>query len=390
MAVNPGNVQPGGSGNTIRLREAELLALNKELDAASTGGDFKRRTVRWDFLKGSVRIEVSQPGGAITNLRYAARNLSSDGVGILHRSYVHAGTGCNVYLPKPDGTETAVAATVMRCKHFKGLIHEVGIKFKKAINIRDFMSVDPLEGRFTLEYVDPARLTGSLLYIDDSPMDRRLVRHFLKDTSLNVAAVETAAEAIARVKEPFDVLLIDNDLPDMPGTQLAEVLRNAGVTQPMIMITADKRITLKEVARGVKINAIVQKPVNQEKLLQAIGEFLLLDGAANEGAGALYTTLKTEEPTHQFVAEFIEELRAFVIKLQQQIQAEDVQGVRRQCYQIRGAAPTLGFGPVGDAAEAAMVMLDDTASITESSKTLRHLIGTCMRVKVRDDTRKAA
>jgi CheY-like chemotaxis protein len=390
MAANAGNGQPAALNNTVRLREADLAALNRELDAASGGGDFKRRTVRWDFLKGSVRIEMSQPGGAMTNLRYAARNLSSDGVGILHSSYVHAGTACNVYLPQPDGTEAAIPSTVMRCKHFKGLIHEVGIKFKRTINIREFLNVDPLEGRFTLEYVDPARLQGALLYVDDSPMDRRLVRHFLKDTTLNVIAVENCAEALARVKEHFDVVLLDNDLADGQGTQLADQLRNAGVNQPIIMVTADKRASLKEAARAARINAIVCKPINQEKLLQAIGEFLLLDGSANEGAGALYTTLKAEDPTYQFVAEYIEELRTFISKLQQSIQADDFQGVRRQCFQIRGAAPTLGFVPVGDAAEAAMVMLDATGSVNESAKPLRHLIGTCMRVKVRDDAKKAA
>nr|MCU0688334.1 response regulator [Phycisphaerales bacterium] len=375
--------------NTVRLRESDVAALNKELDAQA-GGEFKRRTVRWDFVKGSLRIEMRQPGGATTNLRYAARNLSSDGVGILHSAYVHAGTTCVVFLPQPRGGEIAVDAVVMRCKHFKGLIHEVGLKFKTPVNVRDFLDVDPMEGRFTLEFVDPARLSGSLLHVDDSPMDRRLVRHYLKDTGMNIVSVETGAETMARAKESFDIILLDNDLPDTAGTALADQLRNAGVQTPIIMVTADTRACVKDHARGARVNAIVTKPITADKLTQAIGEFLLLDGSSGEGSGALYSTLKPDDPTSKFVPEFIEELKAFSQKLSKAIAADSMPDVRRLCFQIKGAAPALGFKPIGDCADAAMISVDATGSIQESIKPLRQLISQCLRARVRDDSKKAA
>lgn len=388
MPPVPPNKPSVNPTNTVRMREQDLIALNKELDS-SIGGDFKRRTVRWDFIKGSIRIEMRQPGGATTNLSYAARNLSSDGVGILHCSYVHPGTVCTVYLPSPRGGEIPIESSVMRCKHFKGLIHEVGLKFKTAINVRDFLDVDPMEGRFTLEYVDPNRLSGSVLHVDDSPMDRRLVRHYLKDTGMNIISVETGAEAIARAKESFDIILLDNDLPDATGVQLAEQFRNGGIQTPIILLTADNRTSTKEAARTARVNAVLNKPASAEKIMQAIGEFLLLDGSTGEGAGALYTTLKPEDPTSKFVPEFIDELKAFATKMTKAIQAESLPDVRRFCFQIKGAAPALGFRPIGDAADAAMISLDATGSISESAKPLRQLISQCLRARVRDDKKAA-
>jgi CheY-like chemotaxis protein len=311
-------------------------------------------------------------------------------MGILHSSYIHPGTHCTVYIPLPNGTEMGIEGSVMRCKHFKGLIHEVGIKFKIAINVREFLDIDPMEGRFTLESVDASRLNGSVLHVDDSAMDRRLVRHFLKDTGLNVITVENGAEALARSKEQFDAILLDSDLPDTSGPALAEQLRNAGLQTPIILVTADTRQTTREAARAARVNAIVTKPVSQEKLFQAIAEFLLLDGSAAEGAGAIFTTLKADDPTYAFVSEFIEEVRGLVTLLNKALQAEDVASLRRLCFQIKGAAPALGFAPLGHAAELAMQSLDATMSAQESIKPLRALLSICLRVKERDNPRAAA
>ncbi len=368
------------------MKPAELQKLHEELEAASQGGQHARKCIRLDYVQMAVRVEMHQAGGATISLQYAARNISSEGLGILHNSYVHPGTRCIVFLKHRDGREMPIEASAVRCRHVKGLIHEVGLRFKTPINVRDFLNVDPMEGSFTLEHVDPTKLRGTLLHVEDSAMDRRLVRHYLSETSLDIVSVETGKAAMERIGDGFDVIIVDNDLSDMTGIDLVQTLRAQGIAVPIIMLTADARPAAKEGARNAKVSAIIPKPTNKNQMLQAIAEFLIIDNTGtNETGGAVITSLAPEDPTFKFVAEFIEELKQFGEKVTKAVATDDATTARRICYQIKGAAPALGFASIGDAANAAMISLDSTQSVAESGKQLRQLVSLCSRAKLRDE-----
>jgi CheY-like chemotaxis protein len=374
------------------MKPAELQKLHEELEASSRGNSHARKCIRLDYLQMSVRVEMHQAGGSAVTLQYAARNISSEGLGILHNSYVHPNTRCIVYLKHRDGREVPIEALAVRCRHVKGLIHEVGLRFKSSINVRDFLTVDPMEGSFILEHVDPTKITGSMLHIDDSPMDRRLVRHFLAETSLNIVSVENSKTALERVSEGFDVIVVDNDLEGMNGIELVQTMRAQGVAVPIIMLTADTRPSAKEGARAARVSALIPKPTSKPLLLQALAEFLIVsnDRPAETG-GAVVSSLAAGDPTFKFVPEFVEELKLFAEKITKAIVTEDIATTRRICYQLKGAAPALGFVSLGESAAAAMVALDATNSLAESGKQLRQLVGMCSRAKVSDgkDMRKA-
>jgi CheY-like chemotaxis protein len=375
--------------NTVRLKSADLAKLHQELDANSVQGRFRRTHFRWSFHNTGVKIEMQQPGGVSTTLAYACRNLSGTGLGILHNAYVHLGTKCVVHLPAVSGGTVGIPSKVMRCRHVRGLVHEVGIAFLTPINIREFIALDPMEGSFTLESVDAEKLSGSVMHIDDSPMDRRLVRHFLKDTSLNIVGVEDATQAMARVHEGFDLILCDFEMPDCSGPELVEKMRAAGVQTPVIMVSGDQREASREAARSAKVNAYVFKPIVKEKLLRAIAEFLVLETTGSDSGGALFSSLKPEDPTSNFVPEFVEELRTTANKLNKAVNDDDSAAIRRLCFQVKGASSGLGFKPIADAAEACMVTLAATMSVTESLKQVRNLISLCLRARARDGERKA-
>lgn len=377
--------------NTVRMKATDLQKLHEELEAASQGGTHARKCIRLDYLQMSVRVEMHQTGGTSIALQYAARNISSDGLGILHNAYVHPGTRCVIHLKHRDGREVPVEGTAVRCRHVRGLIHEVGLRFKTPVNVRDFLNVDPMEGSFTLEHVDPKKLKGSLLHVDDSAMDRRLLRHYLAETGLNVVSVETAKAALERVEEQFDAFVVDNDLSDMTGVELVETLRARGVAAPIIMLTADTRSITKEGARNAKVSAVIPKPTSKGLMLQALAEFLIIDNTGEtETGGAVVTTLAPTDPTFKFVPEFIEELKRFAEKINTAVNTEDVVAARRVCYQLKGAAPALGFSTIGEAAQAAMLMLDKHNSVTDGGKQLRSLVSLCTRAKVRDDSHRKA
>lgn len=388
MPSSPASGQPAPGGkppatNTLRLQGQELARLLDELEASSPSGGskFKRDYLRWVFQKPDVRVDIHQPGGVPTSLRYACRNLSGSGIALLHSSYIHTGTACTVYLPRPTGEMVAVEGKVVRCRHVRGNVHECGVKFKNQIKLADFLDIDPFMGRFTLEHVDPDKLVGSLLHIEDSPTDRRLVRHYLKETGLNVVNAEDGPSGLERAAEGFDLIICDLDLPGLDGPGVCEQLRAKGVQTPVLMLTADTRAFARERSRDAGANAFLQKPVSRDQLLRALAEFLITDGKGADGLGPLVSTLRPDDPEFSFVPEFVDELHENAKKLAKMLETDDAAAARRLCSQLMGVAPSLGFPVIADVAEAAYQAITASMSVTESSKPVRSLIAACMRAK---------
>jgi DNA-binding response OmpR family regulator len=84
--------------------------------------------------------------------------------------------------------------------------------------------------------------------------------------------VETCSDAEAALRAPAEqlaCLVIDYKLPDLDGMDLAQRLRNAGVTAPMILITSNPDARCRaRAARGGAV--IVEKPLLGDRLLREI------------------------------------------------------------------------------------------------------------------------
>lgn len=381
--VNQASTMPDGLTNTLRMTPGDLARVMADLDAQAPSKHPQRAFIRWPFHKPAIRAEMRQATGSVSDLRYACRNLSGTGVSLLHNSYVHNGTTCTVHLPLLVGGTAATSGKVMRCRHVKGLIHELGIKFAEPVNIRDFVSIDATKGGFTLEAVDAAKLTGVLLHIDDSTMTRRLIRHHLRDTQLEIVNAETASDGIKRSGEGFDLILCDYDLADCPGPDMVEKLRNAGAAMPILMLTADMRSAVQNAKRDNRANSYLQLPVSQEQLLRGLAEFLLTDSNSADAGGPVCSTLSPDHPTAGFVGEYVDDLKAKASEINKAAQTDDAGTIRRICNDIKSVAPELGFVTISENAVAVVTALDASMSVPDSLRQIRTLMSMCLRAKVR-------
>ncbi len=372
--------------STIRMSPMEIARLRRELEAASPADSSVHRVFsRWPLTWTHVRMEVQHPGGATTTLNYVPRNLSRDGIGLIHSAFVYPGTRCIVHMPHQTRGNVALSGTLVRCRHFRGTIHELGVRFDQAIDVREHVGPEVTDDFYTLENVHPEKLTGSLLLLEPNEMDRALIRRHLKDTNLTVTSVASIDEAASRCTEGYDLILGASELPGSDGLQLLRAVRDAGSHAPFIMLCGP---TLADSVRlgmaNMRPDGLLAKPVAEAALLSALGEFLLVR-AKDLGAGgaAIMSTLSSRDPLAPHVPEYIRELRQLADRLAMAINSGDLDECRRLAFQISGSATTFGFAPIAETAKVAAAAIKSAHCPGEPIAPLRSLAAACYRAQAK-------
>lgn len=372
---------------TLRMPRQEIDALRNQLEQSnkSQPPNAQRHFRRWPFERVPIRVKMSHPGGIITELQYACRNISGGGMSILHSAYVHPGTRCVAQLPCRFQVVKEVQGVVIRCLHRTGKVHEVAVKFDEPLDVREVLEIDPADNSLILESVKPENLQGTVLIVEDSELDRVLFRKYLADTNLDVITANTGAEGLKRAEKDVDIIICDYDLPDFSGIEMLGKLREQGNHTPMILVSAEGSIESRLPQGSATPDSVIPKPFKRQRLLGAIAEFLLADAKSPTSGALIYTNLDAADPTTPLVPNFIDEVRKYCQAISGAMMRGDTATCRRVAFQIRGSAPMFGFDQIAEAANTAYTSISASGDIAECMKTFQDLLSICGRIRARRD-----
>lgn len=123
------------------------------------------------------------------------------------------------------------------------------------------------------------------LLVEDGPDNQRLIAHFLKSAQLTV---EFAANGIDGVDaalaaecegQPFDIVLMDMQMPVLDGYDATRRLREAGYPRPIIALTAHAMRGDRENCLEAGCDEYASKPIDRSALLDLIASLLDSTGA---------------------------------------------------------------------------------------------------------------
>ncbi|MCA0200280.1 MAG: response regulator [Proteobacteria bacterium] len=111
----------------------------------------------------------------------------------------------------------------------------------------------------------------SIFVVDDDEPVRDSTTALLESHGLPVNAFASATAFLdAEIIQHGDCLILDNHMPGMTGVELVETLRARGIRVPVIMFTGRADAALKQRAMSAGVLIVLDKPVTEEHLLQAI------------------------------------------------------------------------------------------------------------------------
>ena len=127
-------------------------------------------------------------------------------------------------------------------------------------------------------------MAKTVLLVDDDPTQRRLIGAVLEREGFAVAASDSGDSALDRVAAGLlpDVVILDMVMPGLGGIETLQAMRGAGMTAPVIVLTATGGVEV--VVRAMQAGAcdFFIKPASPERIIVSIRNALQMGNLAQE------------------------------------------------------------------------------------------------------------
>lgn len=117
----------------------------------------------------------------------------------------------------------------------------------------------------------------TVLYVEDDPESRLLIRRVLQAEGYAVIEAKDAADGLASATEQRpDLILIDINLPEVDGLTLARQIKSVPdlASTPVVALTANVMRGDRERSLGAGCDGYIQKPIDVDLLPRQISQYL--------------------------------------------------------------------------------------------------------------------
>lgn len=204
---------------------------------------------------------------------------------------------------------------------------------------------------------------ASILVVEDSPDNRQLLTYLLLEAGARVTNAEDGRQACdlclqnGRTDSPFDVILMDMQMPVMDGYSATERLRRSGVSTPILALTAFAMADDRDRCLRAGCDDYLSKPIDEAALLQKLAAHCNPDpgtGAKPVGPPPHHAELAPEAPTpgttaspvvgvrphwlEALISDFKGTLPAVQAQLVHAIESRNFQAAAQIAHRLRGVA----------------------------------------------------
>ncbi|HNF94076.1 MAG: response regulator [Anaerolineales bacterium] len=123
----------------------------------------------------------------------------------------------------------------------------------------------------------PENGRGTILYVEDNPDNRNLIRRVLNAEGYAVVEAAQATQAFAKLEsEHIDLILMDINMPDMDGYTLTAKIKKMDKYKniPIVAVTANVMRGDREKSLEAGCDGYIQKPIDIDTLAQQIERFM--------------------------------------------------------------------------------------------------------------------
>lgn len=118
-----------------------------------------------------------------------------------------------------------------------------------------------------------------VLFVEDDPINRRVVKDMLSVAGAEMAEAEDAETGLRKIdEEDWTVILMDLRMPGMDGHAAIRAIRARADGKrelPIIVVTADTAVRIRETCLEEGADEVIMKPVAMKALFDAMGKIIV-------------------------------------------------------------------------------------------------------------------
>ena len=230
-----------------------------------------------------------------------------------------------------------------------------------------------------------------VLLVEDSMDNERLIGHFLRQAGAQVDVARDGLEAVTVVlaaeaaRAPFDVTLMDMQMPKLDGYGATAQLRAQGYRRPIVALTAHAMSGDKERCVAAGCDEHLTKPVHRRRMIEVIGR--LAARTRNEVGfepepepiEPIVSSLIDDPLIAEILDPFLDEMVERAGLLRAAVSRDDHAGLARLAHAIAGSGGGYGFDLLTEDARSLESAIDggDAAQVRARTESL---LRTCERV----------
>lgn len=199
-----------------------------------------------------------------------------------------------------------------------------------------------------------------VLLADDSQANRLVMAEMLRRAGFEVDVVADGAEAVQAVRSlPYDVVLMDIEMPEMDGLDATRAIRElagTGASVPVVALTANVLADSRERFLAAGMNDYVTKPVDRPTLAATVlkwaetGTADLGEPGSDVGEGPLVDDDALQalgedtsfELIPRMVGVFVEELQSRASHIAEGVETHDSRRLASEAHALKSSAATYG------------------------------------------------
>lgn len=210
----------------------------------------------------------------------------------------------------------------------------------------------------------PSSLKGHILLAEDSPDNQKLISMHIRRTGAEVTVAENGKIAVNRAMEkPYDLILMDMQMPVMGGLEATAALREFGCDTPIVALTANAMKSDRDKYIAAGANDFLTKPIDLDRFYEALANFLEVrtatDDIAIEKQGrdktdtaksvevadspSYASQLAEDEEFQELILEFVELLPGITDEITQAAHSQDWNSLQSVSHRLKGSGGSYGF-----------------------------------------------
>lgn len=320
-----------------KSREFVSSTLDRLDGFSSNDTHANRHEERFKYRVRELTVEFSDGHGAWRTHACASRNISANGIGVIVGNFVYPGTVCRVTLVSLHNHRALHTGKVMRCRYLPGTVrlHEVGIKFDSPINVGMFHR---------------GATPTHVLVADDDKAIHKLIDSLLKEEHVVIASVFDGKSALEFLQgKNVDVALIDLNMPQLDGFEVARKARQLGIGTPLVAITVSDESETRAPAMEAGFDLWLGKPLTKSSLATVI---------RNMKSEQIISTLIHDRNMTEIIDGFVLSVDARLVAIQKALAEADWNSLALQLRTIRADSASAGFEMVANAAIDTLSLFD--------------------------------